>query len=225
MDNILLRHGYMSIIHITMFTIRLAKNLWFSPHHAMLCSLLLAAVLTVILAFMTIIRGRFPVNLFIALLAVISLSFSAATLLANLELLYAIIVLTVTVVIFIMAAVAGFLCKNLSRRGWFALTSISAGLFVIGVITAGLSSIYPTLVVVAGAFWSVEFILVIFITTKFLKFGRFNPNFSLALFLAYILWFEEIGLCLSISQCFIYLNITQNNFNYKDYQSILITVY
>ncbi|CAH8429778.1 unnamed protein product [Heterobilharzia americana] len=173
-----------------------------------LSCVLLAAVLTVILAFMTIIRGRFPVNLFIALLAVISLSFSAATLLANLELLYAIIVLTVTVVIFIMAAVAGFLCKNLSRRGWFALTSISAGLFVIGVITAGLSSIY-----------------VIFITTKFLKFGRFNPNFSLALFLAYILWFEEIGLCLSISQCFIYLNITQNNFNYKDYQSILITVY
>ncbi|CAH8429398.1 unnamed protein product [Heterobilharzia americana] len=34
-----------------------------------LSCVLLAAVLTVILTFMTIIRGRFPVNLFIALLA------------------------------------------------------------------------------------------------------------------------------------------------------------
>ncbi|CAH8429527.1 unnamed protein product [Heterobilharzia americana] len=66
------------------------------------------------------------------------------------------------------------------------------------------------LTIASGVSMSIALAIVIFMTIKVLRFGRFDATFTTALFLAYLLWIEEVGLCLSITQCFMKLNDTQN---------------
>ncbi|CAH8429414.1 unnamed protein product [Heterobilharzia americana] len=175
-----------------------------------LSCVLLAAILNAVLIFVEKLRNSFPANLFVILLAVILLSISATIVLNVLCWWQAVIVLSVTIVIFIVAMIASFFSKNLTNRGWIIFMSISGGLLVIGVIAASFAYFLKELLIVTCASWSVGLAIVIFITMIYLRYARIERTFSVVSLLAYILWFEETGLCLSLTQCFMPINFTQN---------------
>ncbi|CAH8429509.1 unnamed protein product [Heterobilharzia americana] len=171
---------------------------------------LFALILTALLIFVEKIRNRFPANLFIILSAVISLSVSVTTILSILNGWKPVIVLSLTAAIFIIAVITGFTSGNLKKKGRVIFTSISGGLLLVGVVTACLFCFLEQLTIASGVSMSIALAIVIFMTIKVLRFGRFDATFTTALFLAYLLWIEEVGLCLSITQCFMKLNDTQN---------------
>ncbi|CAH8429476.1 unnamed protein product [Heterobilharzia americana] len=99
------------------------------------------------------------------------------------------------------------------------------GLIVVGVIAASFTRLLPQLMKAAGACWSVALTISVFITMKYLRLDCFDRPFTLALFMSYIVWFEEMLLCLSVTLCFVDINTTRNNPSNKDYQDILINLY
>ncbi|CAH8429300.1 unnamed protein product, partial [Heterobilharzia americana] len=98
--------------------------------------------------------GTVHLLVYSSVLYVISLSVSAAIILSDVEWWEAVIVLSVTAGIFIVAAFTGLTSKNVSRRGQIVFISISGGLYFVGLIIAFVSYLVQELTIAAGTCWS-----------------------------------------------------------------------
>ncbi|CAH8429333.1 unnamed protein product [Heterobilharzia americana] len=189
-----------------------------------LSCVIFAVLLSILFMFVTEIHSNSPVNFLITLLAVILLSFSATLILANLQWCVATVVLSLTVIIVITTLIVGFRTRNLSDLGWTVFLWLSGLLIFVGLFDASLFYLLKQLTMEAGAFWSIGLSIIIFITIKILRFGRFDQTFPVVLFITYLLWLEELWLCFSITQCFIWLNDRHNicsKIIYRNFSTIL----
>ncbi|CAH8429661.1 unnamed protein product [Heterobilharzia americana] len=187
--------------------------------------LILVDIVTLLLTFVTKLRDSFPANVSVTLLAVSSLSAGAAVLLAELKWSEALIVLSMTAVIFMTAAIAGLKSKNLSGKGWKVFMWILVGFLLVGGVAASFIPLRPQLMTAVGISLSVALAISIFMTIDYLRYGSFNPTFSVILFFAYILWFQEMLLCLSITLCYAGINSTLSTSNNLGYPDIQITLH
>nr|CAH8864260.1 unnamed protein product [Trichobilharzia regenti] len=81
-------------------------------------------------------------------------------------------------------------------------TTISSGLIILGIVFMSSSYFYDKLRILAGACWGLGLSVILFMLTKFLKLTR-DKTFPSILFISYTLWSVQVGICFSISDCFI----------------------
>ncbi|CAH8429594.1 unnamed protein product [Heterobilharzia americana] len=131
--------------------------------------LILADIVTLLLTFVTKLRDSFPANVSVTLLAVYSLSAGAAVLLTELNWSEALIVLSMTAVIFMTAAIAGLKSKNLSGKGWKVFMWILVGFLLVGGVAASFIPLHPQLMTAVGISLTVALAISIFMTIDYLR--------------------------------------------------------
>ncbi|CAH8429644.1 unnamed protein product [Heterobilharzia americana] len=130
---------------------------------------ILADIVTLLLTFVTKLRDSFPANVSVTLLAVYSLSAGAAVLLTELNWSEALIVLSMTAVIFMTAAIAGLKSKNLSGKGWKVFMWILVGFLLVGGVAASFIPLHPQLMTAVGISLTVALAISIFMTIDYLR--------------------------------------------------------